>query len=76
MNGRVRASSGTTAWRADATPAQLVRAADGLEQIAETCAGRHRDELLQMAGDLRDRAVARRAIDEQRRAPLRMLARF
>jgi hypothetical protein len=29
-----------------------------------------------MAGDLRDRAVARRAIDEQRRAPLRMLARF
>jgi hypothetical protein len=74
MNGAMRASSGAGSWRADATPAQLLRAADGLEQIAATCAGRHREELLDMAGHLRDRAFARRVVEEQRQAPLRLLA--
>jgi hypothetical protein len=75
MNGGDRALSGGTRWCGDATPSQLLRAASGLEQIADTCAGRRREELLEQADDLRERAFARRVVDEQRRAPLRFLAR-
>jgi hypothetical protein len=75
VNGRGDAPSGGSRWRADTTPAQLLRAAAGLEEIADACAGLRRDELLEMAGDLRERAFARRAVDAQRSGPLRALAR-
>jgi hypothetical protein len=53
----------------------MLRAAAGLEEIADTCAGLRRDELLDMARDLRERAFARHVIDVQRRRPLRAVAR-
>ena len=74
MNGRGDAPSGGSRWRADATSTQLLRAAAGLEEIADTCAGLQRDELLAMARDLRERALERHVIDVQRRRPLRALA--
>ena len=43
-------------WRPGMTRGQLMRAAVGLEAIADSCAGRRRDELLEMAGGLRERA--------------------
>ncbi len=43
-------------WRPGVTRGQLMRAAVGLEAIADTCTGRRRDELLEMAGGLRARA--------------------
>ena len=43
-------------WRPGVTRGQLMRAAAGLEQIAGTCAGRRRDELLETAEGLRRRA--------------------
>jgi hypothetical protein len=73
MNGARGASNGGCGWRAEATPAQLARAADGLEQIADTCAGRRREELLEMAGDLRERAFARRLAERRHATPLRLL---
>jgi hypothetical protein len=74
VNGRGHTANGGSRWRADATPAQLLRAAAGLEEIADTCAGLRRDELLEMAHDLRERAFARHVIDVQRRTPLRAVA--
>jgi hypothetical protein len=73
--GTMRTRSGAAVWRADATAAQMLRAAAGLEEIAGTCAGARRDELLDMADDLRQRAFERRAVDAQRDAPLRAFAR-
>jgi hypothetical protein len=46
-------------WRPDATRGQLVRAAVGLETIADSCTGRRRDELLELARGLRVRTRAR-----------------
>ena len=43
-------------WRPGVTRGQLMRAAVGLEAIADTCGGRRREELLEMAGGLRARA--------------------
>ena len=40
-------------WRPEATGGQLIRAAVGLETIADSCAGRRRDELLELAKGLR-----------------------
>jgi hypothetical protein len=74
VNGRGHAINGGARWRADATSTQLLRAAAGLEEIADTCAGLRRAELLEMAHDLRERAVARHVIDVQRGRPLRAVA--
>jgi hypothetical protein len=74
VNGRGDAPSGGSKWRADATSTQLLRAAAGLEEIADTCAGLQRDELLEMASDLRERAFARHVIDVQRARPLHAVA--
>lgn len=43
-------------WPADLTARQLLRAADGLEQIAATCAGLRRAELEREVDELRRRA--------------------
>jgi hypothetical protein len=43
-------------WPADLTARQLLRAADGLEEIAATCTGLRCEELLREADDLRRRA--------------------
>jgi len=40
-------------WRPEATDGQLIRAAMGLETIADSCAGRRREELLELAKGLR-----------------------
>lgn len=50
---------GAFPWRPDATSAQLLRAAVGLEEIAHTCAGTRRAELIALADDLRKRAFTR-----------------
>jgi hypothetical protein len=50
----------TAMWRPDATPGQLMRAAVGLETIADSCSGRRRDELLELARGLRITARSRR----------------
>jgi hypothetical protein len=50
------ASTDAAMWRPGATRGQLLRAAAGLESIADTCAGRRRDELLDLAENLRVRA--------------------
>jgi hypothetical protein len=47
-------------WRPEATDGQLIRAAVGLETIADSCAGRRRDELLELARGLRRSARHRR----------------
>jgi hypothetical protein len=47
-------------WRPEATDGQLIRAAVGLETIADSCAGRRREELLELARGLRTSAHARR----------------
>jgi hypothetical protein len=54
MNGSVMTDAAM--WRPGVTRGQLMRAAVGLEAIAGTCAGRRRDELLEMARGLRERA--------------------
>jgi hypothetical protein len=54
MNGSVMTDAAM--WRPGVTRGQLMRAAVGLEAIADTCAGRRRDELLEMADGLRERA--------------------
>jgi hypothetical protein len=54
MNGSVMTDAAM--WRPGVTRGQLMRAAVGLEAIADTCAGRRRAELLEMAGGLRARA--------------------
>lgn len=61
--------SGAAHWRADATAAQMLRAAKGLEEIAATCTGVKHDELIAMVDDLRARArrdVERRAATPER----------
>jgi hypothetical protein len=73
MNGGFGTPDGSYGWRADATPRQLARAAAGLQQIAETCAGRRREELLELADGLRERASARAAVERDRDVPLRLL---
>jgi hypothetical protein len=45
-----------TLWRPEATGGQLMRAAVGLETIADSCAGRRREELLELAKGLRHSA--------------------
>jgi hypothetical protein len=65
MNGSVHTDA--TMWRAEVTRGQLMRAAVGLEAIAGTCAGRRREELLELAGGLRQRAWTGRP--EPERAP-------
>jgi hypothetical protein len=72
VNGEQTLPGGATRWRADASAAQLLRAASGLEEIAATCAGTRRDELLEMVEDLRVRAWSRR--DIERRAASRSRA--
>ncbi|HSD78277.1 MAG TPA: hypothetical protein VLA98_12770 [Solirubrobacteraceae bacterium] len=69
MHGGARTPGGACVWRADATAAQLLRAAAGLEEIAHTCAGARRDELAALADDLR-----RRAFTRSRGEPLRSAA--
>jgi hypothetical protein len=59
--------NGAGRWRADASPQQMLRAAKGLEAIADTCEGARRDELLEMARDLRERARGRREVEAQGR---------
>jgi hypothetical protein len=54
MNGSVMTDAAM--WRPGVTRGQLMRAAVGLEAIADTCGGRRREELLEMAGGLRARA--------------------
>jgi hypothetical protein len=54
MNGSVMTDAAM--WRPGVTRGQLMRAAVGLEAIADTCTGRRRGELLEMAGGLRERA--------------------
>jgi len=54
MNGS--ALTDAAMWRPGVTRSQLMRAAVGLEAIADTCAGRRRDELLELAEGLRERA--------------------
>ena len=68
MNGSVMTDAAM--WRPGMTRGQLMRAAAGLEAIAGTCTGRRRDELLEMAGGLRERAWTWRPDPEgpQRRA--------
>jgi hypothetical protein len=46
-------SPDATLWRPEATGGQLMRAAVGLETIADSCAGRRREELLELAKGLR-----------------------
>jgi hypothetical protein len=60
--------SGAGRWRADASPHQMLRAAAGLESIADTCDGARREELLELARDLRERAWGRREIEARRQA--------
>jgi hypothetical protein len=43
-------------WPENLTARQLLRAADGLERIADTCVGRRREELEREADELRRRA--------------------
>jgi hypothetical protein len=50
-------------WRPEATDGQLIRAAVGLETIADSCAGRRREELLELARGLRWSARAGQAGD-------------
>jgi hypothetical protein len=52
----IPASTDAAMWRPDVTRGQLMRAAVGLETIADSCAGRRRDELLELARGLRIRA--------------------
>jgi hypothetical protein len=52
-------STDAAMWRPDATRGQLMRAAVGLETIADSCSGRRRDELLELARGLRVRARSR-----------------
>jgi hypothetical protein len=59
--------NGAGRWRADASPQQMLRAAVGLESIADTCEGARRDELLELARDLRERARGRREVEGRRR---------
>jgi hypothetical protein len=66
---------GAAHWRADATSAQMVRAARGLEEIAATCAGTRREELLEMVDDLHVRARARRDVERAVAAPERATLR-
>ena len=66
---------GTAHWRADATAAQMLRAAKGLEEIAATCTGIRRDELLEMVDDLHARARARRDVERAVAAPERATLR-
>jgi hypothetical protein len=54
MNGSVMTDAAM--WRPGVTRGQLMRAAAGLEEIAGTCAGRRRDDLLEMAEGVRARA--------------------
>jgi hypothetical protein len=67
--------TGTAHWRADATAAQMLRAARGLEEIAATCTGVRRDELLAMVDDLHVRARARRDVELAVAAPERATLR-
>lgn len=60
--------NGAGRWRADASPRQMLRAAEGLESIADTCDGARRDELLELARDLRRRAWGRRDAEARRPA--------
>ncbi len=52
----IPASTDAAMWRPDVTRGQLMRAAVGLETIADACGGRRRDELLELARGLRVRA--------------------
>jgi hypothetical protein len=74
VNGRTSAPTGAHSWRTDVSPAQLLRAAAGLEEIAEASVGLRRKELREMAADLRERAAAWRIVDVQRRRQLHALA--
>jgi hypothetical protein len=51
MDGRARPDAAL--WRPEATGGQLIRAAVGLETIADSCVGRRREELLELAKGLR-----------------------
>jgi hypothetical protein len=66
---------GAAHWRADATAAQMLRAAKGLEEIAATCTGTRRIELLAMVDDLHVRARARRDVERAAAAPGRATLR-
>lgn len=59
--------NGAGRWRADASSQQMLRAAEGLDSIADTCEGARRDELLELARDLRERAWGRREAEAHRR---------
>ncbi len=75
MDGERTPMIGTAHWRADATATQMLRAARGLEEIAATCTGIRREELLEMVDDLHARARARRAVERAVAAPERATLR-
>lgn len=56
QNAPFTAAAPRCRWPADLTARQMLRAADGLEQIAETCTGLRRRELEHEADQLRRRA--------------------
>jgi hypothetical protein len=68
----IPASTDAAMWRPDVTRGQLMRAAVGLETIADSCSGRRRDELLELARGLRVRARGRRP-EADASAPARRL---
>jgi hypothetical protein len=75
MDGERTRMIGAAHWRADATAAQMLRAARGLEEIAATCTGVRRDELLEMVDDLHARARARRDVERAVATPERATLR-